>query len=40
MFLNRHIAHLDLDAFFVSVEQLRNSRLIGKPLLIGGSNDR
>lgn len=42
MFLseNRHIAHLDLDAFFVSVEQLRNSRLIGKPILIGGSSDR
>lgn len=36
----RHIAHLDLDAFFVSVEQLRNSKLIGKPILIGGSNDR
>lgn len=36
----RHIAHLDLDAFFVSVEQLRNSRLKGKPILIGGSNDR
>jgi DNA polymerase-4 len=42
MFLDneRHIAHLDLDAFFVSVEQLRNSKLKGKPLLIGGSSDR
>ena len=42
MFLSneRHIAHLDLDAFFVSVEQLRNSKLIGKPILIGGSSDR
>ncbi|MFT3823807.1 MAG: DNA polymerase IV [Chitinophagaceae bacterium] len=37
---DRHIAHLDLDAFFVSVEQLRNSKLAGKPLLIGGSSDR
>lgn len=36
----RHIAHLDLDAFFVSVEQLRNPKLKGKPLLIGGSGDR
>jgi DNA polymerase IV len=36
----RHIAHLDLDTFFVSVEQLRNPALIGKPILIGGSNDR
>lgn len=37
---NRHIAHLDLDTFFVSVEQLRNPKLIGKPVLIGGSGDR
>jgi DNA polymerase-4 len=37
---NRHIAHIDLDAFFVSVEQLRNPKLKGKPVLIGGSNDR
>ncbi len=37
---NRHIAHLDLDTFFVSVEHLRNPKLIGKPVLIGGSNDR
>jgi len=36
----RHIAHLDLDSFFVSVEQLRNPKLIGKPILIGGSGDR
>jgi DNA polymerase-4 len=42
MLLNseRHIAHLDLDAFFVSVEQLLNPRLKGKPVLIGGSGDR
>src|SRR5215203_1916151 len=37
---DRHIAHLDLDSFFVSVEQLQNPKLIGKPVLIGGSNDR
>lgn len=37
---DRHIAHLDMDTFFVSVEQLRNSKLVGKPILIGGSNDR
>lgn len=36
----RHIAHLDLDSFFVSVECLRNSKLKGKPVLIGGSGDR
>jgi DNA polymerase-4 len=42
MFLDpkRHIAHLDLDSFFVSVEQLRNPRLKGKPVLIGGASDR
>lgn len=36
----RHIAHLDLDTFFVAVEHLRNPKLIGKPVLIGGSNAR
>lgn len=36
----RHIAHLDLDSFFVSVECLRNPALKGKPLLIGGGGDR
>lgn len=36
----RHIAHIDLDSFYISVEQLRDSSLKGKPLLIGGSNDR
>ena len=42
MFLNeqRQIAHFDLDTFFVSVERLKDSRLNGKPLLIGGSGDR
>lgn len=37
---DRHIAHLDMDTFFVSVEHLRNPKLIGKPLLIGGNNAR
>ena len=40
MSLNRHIIHLDLDSFFVSVERLRNSKLKGIPVLIGGSSDR
>jgi DNA polymerase IV len=34
------IVHMDLDTFFVSVERLRDSRLNGKPILIGGSSDR
>jgi len=36
----RAILHLDLDAFFVSVECLSNSQLKGKPLIIGGSSGR
>jgi DNA polymerase-4 len=36
----RHIAHFDLDAFFVSVECLKDARLKGKSLLVGGSGDR
>jgi DNA polymerase IV len=36
----KSILHLDLDTFFVSVERLKNSKLIGKPVLIGGTSDR
>lgn len=36
----RAIIHMDLDAFFVSVECLRDSRLTGIPLIIGGSGGR
>jgi DNA polymerase-4 len=36
----RAILHLDLDAFFVSVERLHNTALQGKPLIIGGSQGR
>ncbi|MEZ4917728.1 MAG: DNA polymerase IV [Saprospiraceae bacterium] len=39
-FLDRAVLHLDLDAFFVAVEVLRNSDLKGKPLIIGGSSNR
>ncbi|MBO6662586.1 MAG: DNA polymerase IV [Roseivirga sp.] len=31
---------MDLDTFFVSVERLYDNRLVGKPILIGGSSDR
>ncbi len=36
----RHIVHMDLDTFFVSVERLMNSTLMGKPVIIGGMSDR
>jgi len=36
----RSILHVDLDTFFVSVERLLNSKLNGKPVIIGSSSDR
>ncbi len=36
----RSILHLDQDTFFVSVERLRDSRLLNKPVIIGGMGDR
>ena len=38
--MERQIVHCDLDTFFVSVERLLNSDLVGKPVLIGGTSDR
>lgn len=37
---DRSIVHMDLDTFFVSCERLLDSRLNGKPVLIGGTSDR
>lgn len=38
--MERNIIHLDLDAFFVAVECKKNSKLKGRPLIIGGSSRR
>ena len=36
----KQIIHMDQDAFFVSVELRKNSKLEGKPIIIGGVSDR
>lgn len=38
--MERSVVHMDLDTFFVSVERLQNSKLHGKPVIIGGASDR
>ena len=37
---DRAVVHMDLDSFFVSVERLRDDRLLGKPVIVGGLSDR
>ena len=37
--MNRKILHLDLDAFFCAVEELRDPDLMGRPFAVGGSPD-
>lgn len=36
----RKIIHIDMDAFYASVEQMDNPDLKGKPLAVGGSRER
>ena len=38
--MKKIVAHIDLDSFFVSVERLLDTSLIGKPVIIGGTSDR
>ena len=39
-FPQRKIIHVDMDAFYASVEQLDNPELKGKPIAVGGSSQR
>jgi len=36
----KKIIHVDMDAFYASVEQLDNSQLLGKPIAVGGGSER
>ena len=38
--MDSSVVHMDLDTFFVAAERLRDDRLKGKPVIIGGTSGR
>jgi len=40
VYKDRRLIHIDLDAFFASVEELLNPRIAGQPIIVGGGPGR